>query len=500
MNSKLKIKIRLEPLWQQIEVAPGTALQAVLFEHGVEFPCGGRGTCRKCRIKVLRGNLAVNTIQKRAFSAAEIENGWRLACQCQVTEPVTIEVAQMETSILTDTSRITGTYQDSLAVSVDLGTTTLVAQLLDMQTGEVIGVESALNSQARHGADIMSRVQFGLTDDGAQILQNLIRVQISQMISNLLKDCKCPQRPLQRINIVGNTVMHHLFGGLSVEPLARVPFETTQGDELNWRSADIGWHLSGNPAVRFLPCPGGFVGSDILAGILAVGMHLSPETVALIDLGTNGEVVVGNRDRILCASTAAGPAFEGAQISMGMRATTGAVWKINSIDGQLKSDVIGNVPARGICGSGLVDAVAAGLTLGWINPSGRITLPAREIVVQSPVVINQADIRELQLAKGAIAAGLQILLTQAGLRTSDLKRIYLAGAFGNYINVESARRIGLLDFPADMIEQAGNTALRGAKMSLSDGYHEILSITQHIPLATNTRFHEIFAEQMTFPE
>ncbi len=500
MTTKPKIKILLEPLGQPIAVDPGTALQEVLFERGVEFPCGGRGTCRKCRIKVLQGHLAVNAIQERALSAAEVENGWRLACQCRVTGPVTIEVAQMQTSILADTTRITGTSQEGLAVAVDLGTTTLVAQLLDLQTGEVIGVESALNAQARHGADIMSRVQFGLTVDGANILQNLIRVQIGQMISNLLKNCKCPQRSLQGINIVGNTVMHHLFGGLSVEPLARVPFETTQGNELNWRSAEIGLDISGNPAVKFLPCLGGFVGSDILAGILAVGMHHSPETIALIDLGTNGEVVVGNRERILCASTAAGPAFEGAQISMGMRATTGAVWKVDSMNGHLKSEVIGHVPARGICGSGLVDAVAAGLTLGWINPSGRIALPEREIVVQSPVVINQADIRELQLAKGAIAAGLQILLTQAGLRTSDLKRIYLAGAFGNYINVESGRRIGLLDFPPDMIEQAGNTALRGAKMSLADGYHEILTITQHVPLATDTRFQEIFAEQMTFPE
>jgi len=500
MNSKPKIKIRLEPLGQQIEVASGTALQDVLFEHGVEFPCGGRGTCRKCRIKVLQGNLAVNVIQEKALSAAEIENGWRLACQCQATEAITIEIAQMETAILADAGRIAKSRQSGLAVAVDLGTTTLVAQLLDLQTGEVLGVESALNAQARHGADIMSRVQFGLTADGAQILQNLIRTQIGQMITNLLKNCKCPQRPFQGINIVGNTVMHHLFGGLSVEPLSRVPFETALGTELNWRAAEIGWDLPDDPAVKFLPCLGGFVGSDILAGILTVGMAQSTEPVALIDLGTNGEVVVGNRERILCASTAAGPAFEGAQISMGMRATTGAIWKVGATNGQPESQVIGNVPARGICGSGLVDAVAAGLSLGWINSGGRITLPEHEIVVQSPVVINQADVRELQLAKGAIAAGLQILLAQAGFRTSDLKRVYLAGAFGNYINVESARRIGLLDFPADMIEQAGNTALRGAKMSLSDGYRDILTITRHIPLAADMRFQEIFAEQMTFPE
>ncbi len=500
MTAEPKIKIRLEPLGRQIEVAPGTALQDVLFEHGVEFPCGGRGSCGNCRIKVLNGSLEINELQRKILSPAEIGQGWRLACQCRATESVTIEIAQMETPILTDAARISESRQNGLAVAVDLGTTTLVAQLLDLQNGEVLGVESALNVQARHGADIMSRVQFGLSADGAQVLQNLIRVQVGQMIANLLKNCKCPRRPTQQVNIVGNTVMHHLFNGLAVEPLSRVPFETTQGNELNWRASAIGWDLPDDPKVKFLPCLGGFVGSDILAGILAVGMQHSPEPVAMIDLGTNGEVVVGNREQILCASTAAGPAFEGAQISMGMRATTGAVWKVEACGSQIQVEVIGGVPARGICGSGLVDAVAAGLTLGWINSSGRITLPQRKIPLAPPVEITQADVRELQLAKGAIAAGLEILLNQAGLRKTDLKKIVLAGAFGNYINVASARRIGLLDFPTEMIEQAGNTALRGAKMSLSDGYQEILTITQHVPLATDMRFQEIFAERMTFPE
>jgi len=501
MKSNAKVQIRLEPLGRVIEVDAGSALKDILFEQGVEFPCGGRGVCRKCRIKILKGNLTVNEIQKKALTSEEISQGWRLACQCQVTEPLVIELAQLEISILADATRIKPAGEDSLAVAVDLGTTTLVAQLLDLSSGIVLGVETALNPQARHGADIMSRIQFGLTTAGRELLQNLIRHQIGQMIANLVEKCRCPERRLKQINIVGNSVMHHLFGGLSVEPLALLPFEIEQPGELEWSAEEISWQLPGNPKVKFLPCLGGFVGSDILAGILAVGMHRSPETVALIDLGTNGEIVIGNRDRILCASTAAGPAFEGAQITMGMRATTGAIWKVWLTNGQLQVEVIGNVPARGICGSGLVDAVAASLDLDWIDPTGRITLPEREIPLQTPVVVTQADIRELQLAKGAIAAGIQILRKQMQLKPADIKQVFLAGAFGNYINVVSARRIGLLDFPTELIEQAGNTALHGAKLSLlnEQEYHSIPLITKHFPLATDAQFMEIFAENMNFP-
>jgi uncharacterized 2Fe-2S/4Fe-4S cluster protein (DUF4445 family) len=191
----------------------------------------------------------------------------------------------------------------------------------------------------------------------------------------------------------------------------------------------LGWNLPGNPTVHFLPCLGGFVGSDILAGIIATRLHENDALVALLDLGTNGEIVVGNRGRMLCASTAAGPAFEGARISCGMRAATGAISEVHAMDNALRCHVIGNQQARGICGSGLVDAVACGLELDWIAPTGRLktrdTLP-----LTGNVSLNQWDIRELQLAKGAIAAGVTILLQQWKARREDLSRVYLAGLSG----------------------------------------------------------------------
>jgi len=295
--------------------------------------------------------------------------------------------------------------------------------------------------------------------------------------------------------------MHHLFGGQAIDALARYPFETHQGAEIHWSAAEIEWQLAGNPEIRFLPCLGGFVGSDILAGIMAVGMQHSKQPFGLIDLGTNGEIVIGNRERIMCASTAAGPAFEGAQIGMGMRATTGAIWKVYVRNSQLISEVIGGGTPRGICGSGLVDAIATGLDLQWIDKSGKILTPHRQISLAAPVVLSQSDIRELQLAKGAIAAGMDILLRQMHLRTADIEKVYLAGAFGNYVNVPSATRIGLLDFHPDQIEQAGNTALRGAKLSLLTGaeYRKVLPLIEHFPIAHDPEFQELFAKNMQFP-
>jgi uncharacterized 2Fe-2S/4Fe-4S cluster protein (DUF4445 family) len=298
--------------------------------------------------------------------------------------------------------------------------------------------------------------------------------------------------------------MHHLFCGLSVEPLSRFPFESPTPGLQVLRGADLGWPIPAGVPVRFLPCLGSFVGSDLLAGILATKLHESGSLVALVDLGTNGEIILGNRERVLCASTAAGPAFEGARISMGMRAATGAISAARVENGGLRCHVIGGGEARGICGSGLVDAAACALDLGWVNPSGRLS--GRSVLpLQAPVQLIQADLRELQLAKGAIAAGLKILLRQWGAGPGELTRIYLAGAFGNYLNVESARRIGLLEAPTEAIAPAGNTALLGAKLALfglaADGgeHGEILRKVRHVSLNEDPLFHETFVECMTFP-
>lgn len=494
------IDIKLEPLGKTIQVEYNTALQDVLFDYGVEFPCGGEGTCGKCKVRIIDGDLPINNIQKRCFSQEELSKGWRLACQCFIKEPVTLELAQWEMRILSDDYILKSSGGEGHGVAVDLGTTTLAAQIVDLCTGNVAGVKMALNPQAKYGADIMSRIQYALADSGSQRLQRLIRVQLLSMIQGLIADLAPANPQIDKVVIVGNTAMHHLFCGIDVTPLSGVPFKPENDGEFNRDSEEIGWQLPGNPTVVFLPCLGGFVGSDVLAGIVAVGLHESAEMMALVDLGTNGEVVVGNRDRILCASTAAGPAFEGAKISMGMRAATGAISRIKLENGQMINHVIGGGTPQGICGSGLVDAVAGSLDLGLIDGTGKIKHPDTVIKISDPVKITQQDIRELQLAKGAIAAGLDILVRRMGISKADIGKVFIAGAFGNYINVGNAVKIGLLDFDQQKIIQAGNTALRGAKMALFDSsdHQFIIERCAHVPLTDDEQFMEIFVDNMPF--
>jgi uncharacterized 2Fe-2S/4Fe-4S cluster protein (DUF4445 family) len=231
-----------------------------------------------------------------------------------------------------------------------------------------------------------------------------------------------------------------------------------------------------------------------------VGMARSEKMMALVDLGTNGEIAIGNRGGIVCASTAAGPAFEAGSIRMGMRAVTGAISRVRRVNGATCATVIGDVEPRGICGSGLVDAVAAGLESGRILTSGRIVSGTKLFPVEDPVVLYQADIRELQLAKGAIASGFRLLLKRLGTRAVDLESIYLAGAFGNYVQIESAIGIGLIEAPRELIHAAGNTALRGAKVLLVSPEEPGLPRIEHVSLAADPGFQDEYVTCMTFPE
>jgi len=499
------VRIELQPLNESVEVKRGTPLKDVLFAYGVEFPCGGHGRCRRCRVRLLKGNLPITKEQEAVLDRSELAAGWRLACHSAVEDEVTLEIAQWETSILDDRSRFDFVPGEGLGVAIDLGTTTVVAQLLDLRTAHVLAVRTALNSQAAHGADVMSRVQYAAAQNGQQKLERLIRQEIGLLLDQLQEVARRRGGVIRQVVVVGNTVMHHLFCGVDVEPLSHAPFHPHEDGLKVFSSSELNWELDGNPAVRFLPCLGGFVGSDILAGILATKLHESEELQVLVDLGTNGEIVVGNRERMLCASTAAGPAFEGGGILMGMRAATGAIVEVELENGGIRCVILGNVAPRGICGSGLVDAVAAGLELGRILPTGRFSDRSAEWMLAEPVSLSQCDIRGLQLAKGAISAGIRILLRQWGARVDDVTRLYLAGAFGNYVSRTSARRIGLIDFPEEKVQPAGNTALLGAKLALFGGFvndgsfEEIRSRVQHVPLASDPEFEDTYIADMRFP-
>lgn len=493
------VKVRLEPLAVEVDVPRGARLISALADHGVEFPCGGTGLCGGCGVRVLAGSLPVTDEDREAFRPDELERGWRLACQARADQPLVLECGQWHMEVLADFAcqaaaglpAVAGKL--GLGIAIDLGTTTIAAQIVDLASGAVLGVETELNPQARFGADVMSRIRAALSGED---LTTVVRAALGQMVARLTRE---RQDEVAEVILVGNTVMHHLFSGRDVEPLSHVPFASPHLGVQSFAPRELGWSLPPDCTVRFAHCLGGFVGSDILAGIIAIGMAQSDELIALVDLGTNGEIAIGNRERIVCASTAAGPAFEAGAIRMGMRAATGAISYVSLANSKIHATVIGDVEPRGICGSGLVDAVAAGLRSGAILPSGRIADGTKVFPIAAPVVLYQADIRELQLAKGAIASGFRLLLQRLGAGVNDLKAIHLAGAFGNYVQIESAIRIGLIGAPGKLVHAAGNTALRGAKMLLATA-EPVLPIIEHVSLAAVPDFQDEFANSMSFPE
>jgi uncharacterized 2Fe-2S/4Fe-4S cluster protein (DUF4445 family) len=500
MADQRKIKITIHPIGLEISVMPGTPLMDILHEYGVEFPCGGKGKCGSCRFRLIHGTIPLSDEHASLLAESGQAENMRLACRSAPDNDITIEIPQFEAVILADNSRFEFKPQQGHGIAVDLGTTTLVAQLLDLSSGQVLNVVTARNPQGKYGSDIMSRIEFALHDGNSEILKNLIRERIREMISELLSK---HNTDINRIILVGNTVMHHLFCGFDVRPLSFYPFESPNTGIRKFSPSDLGWKLDDKTEIVFMPSIGSFVGSDILAGIFATGLHMSKAYQVLIDLGTNGEIVVGNQERIICASTAAGPAFEGARIAMGMTASTGAISSVKAANGKFNCHTIGNVNSTGICGSGIIDAMAVFLEKQLMNDFGDIQSDQKEIFLNNKVFLNQKDIREVQLAKAAIASGLEILYNQLNITDDDIENLFIAGGFGNFINLANSRRIGLLDLPEEKIRKMGNTALIGAKIFLFTDHErieQVLKITKHISLESDPGFQELFINNMLFKE
>lgn len=492
-----KHSIRLEPLGKEIEVNDKTPFIDVLHEFGIEFPCGGKGTCGKCKVRVLKGEVKISEIHRQKLDQMCLSDDWRLACYSLCTGDIILEIEQFNYLILADESKYEFSPLEGFGIAVDLGTTTVVAQLIDLSTAKVLAVETILNPQVKFGADLISRIQACL-DGHANELTDIIRSAIGILIELMLKKNNVI---IQNIVLVGNTVMHHIFSGLDLTPLSSYPFQSKNLCMRYFNPETLGWNFQVMKKVQFFPSIGSFVGSDILAGIAATGLHLNDNYEALIDLGTNGEIVVGNKHRIVCASTAAGPAFEGSNVSMGMRAVTGAISSLNLINGKLEAKVIGNTAAKGICGSALVDAIAIFHKMNMIGMCGEISSGEKSIALSGKVSISQNDINEFQFAKAAIAAGLTILVKTLSIQLADIQKIYIAGGFGNYINVANLVEIGMIELPEDKIRKMGNTALIGAKMFLfSDNeiIDEIISKTRHVNLESDPDFQDIYVDKMFF--
>ena len=428
------------------------------------------------------------------------------------------------------------TVEHLYGAAFDIGTTTVVGYLLNLHTGAEMAVASELNAQAVYGGDLMSRITFTQQDpQGLRKLHVRIIETLNRIMNALCESAQIDPQQIYELTIVGNTCMHHLFLNIDPVHLGLAPYLAAIRQRYVVTAAEMGLNIMPQARVVMLPLIAGFVGADTVGVILATGMHKSRDLKLAIDIGTNGEIVLGTSERLLACSTAAGTAFEGAQITHGMRGASGAVDQV-VIDEDVHCRVIGDVPAQGICGSGLVDAIAQMLDAGFINAMGRLLSPqeiarqgrplpdalerrfasqgrdkhfillhGEETETGEPLVITQRDIRELQLAKGAIAAGIAMLMHALDIRPGDLHEILLAGAFGNYIAKESAVRIGLIpDIPLERIRSVGNAAGLGSQLALLSEQarreaDQIARTTTHIALTNNPVFQHTFAEAMVFP-
>lgn len=387
----------------------------------------------------------------------------------------------------------------------DLGTTSIAAYLIHVHPRRDTIVGGMRNPQAQYGGDVISRADYAL-EHGPEVLAKCAREAIDGLLARMCAEAGVSPDCVYAVLVAGNTAMHHLFLGISPDSLVHAPYNPVINEPLSLSAAHYG--MNAHPAARLymLPVIGGFVGADTVACLIA-GDWLNREKLTLmIDIGTNGELVLGNRERRIACSTAAGPAFEGAKITCGMRGAEGAIDHVWAEDGQLRWHVLGDGAARGICGSGLVDIVAVLLETGAMDESGRLEDGDRYDIGDTGVYITQKDIREVQLAKAAMAAGIVLMAEKLGVAVSDIREVNIAGAFGNYIDPDNACAIGLI--PAELrqvIVPVGNAAGEGAKLSLMDvsvwqSGKTLAETTEFLELATMPQFQDEFVDQLAFPE
>lgn len=595
---------------KELKAEPNMNLLRLLQANGfsIASPCGGKGFCGKCKVRVIDGEHTKSsfyTDEMSYLSSIEKEMGFRLACRVKVEEDLLIEIpeegsraiilTQGDSSVmlnpivkkkhltlaeptvedqLSDVERVekalslsgkispsfmsllpeilrrnkfdvTAVIYDNEVIAVesgdttshiyglavDIGTTTMVGFLMDLTTGEQVSVYSALNPQRPYGADVITRTDYTVeNEDGLKTLSSLIRSEINHMLGYFYDECSIRPDQIYHVTLVGNTIMMHIFADLPVKNIAVSPFIPVVARRIDFRAQDVDIKINAEGKVTILPMVAGYVGSDTIGAVLSCKMAEKEEVSLMVDIGTNGEIALGNRHGIVSCSTAAGPAFEGAHIRYGLGGIAGA---INAV--QIKDEIIyttiGEKPARGICGSGIVDVCAEMIRSGILEPQGRIITPkeakaklppsiasrvteldgkaalllaSRDQGAVEDIYVCQKDIREVQLAKAAIASGIHILMKESKVSYEDIDKVYLAGGFGNYINYDHAADIGLI--PKELrkkIVPIGNGAGVGAKMALLskddlEKADEIRKITKYIELSTRMDFQTAFIDYLSF--
>ena len=497
----IKIAVYQNGKLTETETASGEILLNVLRNNDFDIysPCGGNGTCGKCKVLVKGEGIVTSCIYTVNESIEIVLPDKREAKVLVAQHSHTIQLP-----LIPGPSADLSGYPHGVAI--DIGTTTLVLYMLNLITGTIVEIRALLNPQAKYGADVISRIQYTASNsDGLKILQDEIINAINRELVHLISFAGISENELIKITIAGNTTMLHLLLGVSPVSLALAPFKAQFLDEQNLKGEDLKLHCLPGAEIKILPSISAYVGADIVAGIASIAPSEKYRNYLFMDIGTNGELALVSDERIWCCSTAAGPAFEGARISCGMGAVEGAI----SAYGDEGYTVIGNEKPSGLCGSGLIDLVAWLVSEGKIDPDGLLNndfeiVSAADSGTGHAILFNQTDVREVQLAKSAIVSGVKILLKESGLKFDQLDALFLAGGFGNYINTESAIRIGLL--PAEMKDRIiplGNTSGTGALAALKstwfdESVRKVLDKAVVVELANDEDFAMEFAMNMMF--
>jgi uncharacterized 2Fe-2S/4Fe-4S cluster protein (DUF4445 family) len=605
-----RVRLRFLPDGAEVRVPSGTPIFDAASWNGIaiDSTCGGHGTCKKCKVRIISGEVPVGAIDPRAFTTDELRDGWRLACRAGARGDLVVEVPPLQTRpkaalvgvgrhvILRpsvqkrhlvlqeptmedqrpDLRRVLDGLEDlepyaslemlrtlggvlrsshfdvtavvcdqelialepgdttarRFAIAFDLGTTTVVATLMDLDSGQPLAVRSMLNRQQPYGADVITRISATMMDDEAlPALRERAHETMAELTAEVLVEAAVEAHEVYEITVCGNVTMMQLALGIDPEPLSMAPFVVATHEFPPAHASDFGVSVHPLAPAFVFPSLGAYVGGDIVAGMLATGLSRDRRLRLFIDVGTNSEIALGSNERVLATAAPAGPAFEAAQIRCGMRAADGAIEGITIGDDSLELDVIGDVPAVGMCGSGLVDAVSELVRCGLLDHSGRF-IPDEDAVTQHPglaarltkigeervfvlqwrgddpaasVFLSQRDVRELQFAKASISTGWQILLNELGVDASEITQVLLAGSFGAYLTPLSAVRIGLVPRLAlPRIVSAGNVAGEGAKiaaLSLRERAEaqSILREVEYVELSGRADFNDLFIDQLAFP-
>ena len=605
-----RVRLRFLPDGTEVRVPSGTPVFDAASWNGIaiDSTCGGHGTCKKCKVRVVSGELPIDTIDPRAFSPDELRDGWRLACRAGARSDLVIEVPPLQTrpkaalagvgrhvilrpsvqkrhvvleeptledqrpdlerlldaiddleptasiellrtlggtlraanfdvtAVICDEALIEvepgDTTDRRFAIAFDLGTTTVVATLIDLESGQPAAVRSMLNRQQPHGADVITRISATMMDPTAlTTLRERAHETLSLLTEEVCAEAGVEHHEVYEITVCGNVTMMQLALGIDPEPLSMAPFVVATHTLPAVHAHEFGVRVHPRAPAFVFPSLGAYVGGDIVAGMLATGLTRDRRLRLFIDVGTNSEIALGSNERVLATAAPAGPAFEAAQIRCGMRAADGAIEGVRIAGDEISLEVIGDVGAVGMCGSGLVDAVAELVHTGLLDHSGRF-IPDEQAAEEHPglaprltkigeervfvlqwrgedpadsVFLSQRDVRELQFAKASIATGWGILLRELDVAPEEITQVLLAGSFGAYLTPLSAVRIGLVPALAlPRIVSAGNVAGEGAKIAALSfreraEARSILREVEYVELSGRADFNDLFIDQLSFP-